>query len=359
MRIYRKDSSIRGNVLRELMSDVTAIKSIGKKIKTGAMRANPIEPEWKCPKGYVWDKIDREQYVLEVQYPKENRNHLWILQLHGGGYIGPMKNAYRNFGIKYSEHNGGCSVVTPDYRVAPKHPFPAALQDCVDAYQWILEHGVKEEQIDKHPHNLVRQQEMDVWMDAYQWILEHGVKEEQIVLVGDSAGGGLVFALGLWLKEQGKSMPKGMITMSAWTDVSCSGSSYKTNFQKDPLFGNTKESMLYRKDYIREQDPKNPLLSPLFGDLSGFPPIHMQVGSYEMLLSDTEEFAKKASEAKVSVEVVIFEKMFHVFPMAGNLIPETQEAWKYIETFLNRIYEKAPSSLQMGGEGEQNHPIKS
>lgn len=326
MRIYRKDSSIRGNVLRELMSDVTAIKSIGKKIKTGEMRANPIEPEWKCPKGYVWDKIDREQYVLEVQYPKENRNHLWILQLHGGGYIGPMKNAYRNFGIKYSEHNGGCSVVTPDYRVAPKHPFPAALQDCVDAYQWIL---------------------------------EHGVKEEQIVLVGDSAGGGLVFALGLWLKEQGKSMPKGMITMSAWTDVSCSGSSYKTNFQKDPLFGNTKESMLYRKDYIREQDPKNPLLSPLFGDLSGFPPIHMQVGSYEMLLSDTEEFAKKASEAKVSVEVVIFEKMFHVFPMAGNLIPETQEAWKYIETFLNRIYEKAPSSLQMGGEGEQNHPIKS
>ena len=326
MRIYRKDSSIRGNVLRELMSDVTAIKSIGKKIKTGEMRANPIEPEWKCPKGYVWDKIDREQYVLEVQYPKENRNHLWILQLHGGGYIGPMKNAYRNFGIKYSEHNGGCSVVTPDYRVAPKHPFPAALQDCIDAYQWIL---------------------------------EHGVKEEQIVLVGDSAGGGLVFALGLWLKEQGKSMPKGMITMSAWTDVSCSGSSYKTNFQKDPLFGNTKESMLYRKDYIREQDPKNPLLSPLFGDLSGFPPIHMQVGSYEMLLSDTEEFAKKASEAKVSVEVVIFEKMFHVFPMVGNLIPETQEAWKCIETFLNRIYEKSSSPLQMGVEGEQNHPIKS
>ena len=307
MKIYRKDGSIRGKVLRGLMADVTATKHFGRKIKTGQLRANPIEPEWKCPKDYEWEKIAREKYQLEVQYPKENKNDLWVLQLHGGGYIGPMKNAYRNFAIKYSEQNGGCSVVTPDYRVAPKDPFPAALEDCIDAYEWIL---------------------------------DKGVKEEQIVLAGDSAGGGLVFALGLWLKEQGRQMPKAMITMSAWTDVSCSGASYKTNFKKDPLFGNTKESMLYRTDYVRKHNKKNPLISPLFGDVSGFPPIHMQVGSYEMLLSDTENFAKKASEQKVSVEVVIFEGMFHVFPMAGPLLPETREAWKCIANFLNRVYHR-------------------
>ena len=307
MKIYKKDGSIIGSVIREIMSDVTGIKYFGKKIKTGEFRANPMEPEWKCPKEYHWKKMKRERYSLEMYYPKENRNSLWILQLHGGGYIGPMKNAYRNFAIKYSEQNKGCTVVTPDYRVAPNAPFPAALEDCIDAYEWIV---------------------------------EQGIAEEQIVVVGDSAGGGLVFALGLWLKEKKRPMPKGMITMSAWTDVTCSGDSYQTNFEKDPLFGNTKESMLYRTDYTGNEDKKNPFISPLYGDMSGFPPIHMQVGSYEMLLSDTKQFAKKASDLGVDVEVIVFKGMFHVFPMAENLIPETKEAWRCIEVFLDRLYHR-------------------
>ena len=139
-------------------------------------------------------------------------------------------------------------------------------------------------------------------------------------------------------------MPKAMITMSAWTDVTCSGSSYKENFDKDPLFGNTTESMLYRKDYMGDHDLKNPYISPIYGELTGFPPIHMQAGSYEMLLSDTEDFAKKAEQSGVLVEVVIFEGMFHVFPMAGALVPETKEAWKAIKNFFDRIYEREQES---------------
>ena len=307
MRKKWKAGSIRGQFIRELMADVTATEHLGKKIQTGELRAHPVEPEWRCPKKYIWEKKEREHYVLELHYPKKDGNDLWILQLHGGGYIGPMKNAYRNFAVKYSELNGGCTVVTPDYRVAPKDPFPAALEDCIDAYQWIL---------------------------------SKGVKEEQIVIAGDSAGGGLTLALGHWLKDKGQAMPKAMITMSAWTDVACSGESYQTNFDKDPLFGNTDESMIYRKDYMGDHDLTDPYLSPLYGDPTGFPPIHMQVGSYEMLLSDTEEFAKKASKSGVSVELVIFEGMFHVFPMAGALVPETKEAWKAIEQFLNHIYQR-------------------
>ncbi len=315
MKKYWKEGSIRGQLIRKLMVDVTGTEHLGKKIKTGELRAHPAEPEWRCPRKYIWKKIEREHYTMEIHVPKKEKNDLWILQLHGGGYIGPMKNAYRNFAIKYSEKNGGCTVVTPDYRVAPEHPYPCALLDCIDAYEWIL---------------------------------AQGVTEEKIVFAGDSAGGGLVFALGLWLKEQKRPMPKAMITMSAWTDVTCSGSSYETNFDKDPLFGNTDESMLNRRDYMGDYDLKTPYISPLFGDLKGFPELHMQAGSYEMLLSDTEDFAKKASEQGVSVEVVIFEGMFHVFPMAGALVPETKEAWKAIEKFLDRIYNRKKDVLLDG-----------
>lgn len=312
MKIYWKDGSFRGQVIRKLMVDVTATEHLGKKIKTGELRAHPTEPEWHCPKKYEWNKIQRKHYTLEVHTPTKERNDRVILQLHGGGYIGPMKNAYRNFALKYSEKNGNCMVVTPDYRVAPEFPYPCALQDCIDAYEWIL---------------------------------EQGIKEENIVIAGDSAGGGLTFALALWLKDKKRTLPKGLITMSAWTDVTCSGSSYQTNFDKDPLFGNTDESMLTRREYMGEYDLKTPYISPLYGDLAGLPPIHMQAGSYEMLLSDTEDFAKKASEQGVKVEVVIFEGMFHVFPMAGALVPETKEAWNAIEKFLNTLYTKNDGEL--------------
>lgn len=305
MRKNWKEGSIRGQLVRRIMEDVTATQYLGKKIQTGELRAHPIEPEWRCPKRYVWDTIRRKNYKFEIHYPANGGADRWILQLHGGGYIGPMKNVYRNFALHYSECNEGGRVVTPDYRVAPDYPFPAALEDAVDAYHWIL---------------------------------EQGAKQEQIVIAGDSAGGGLALALCLYLKDQGEILPKAVITMSAWTDVTCSGESYTTNFERDPLFGNTKESMLYRTDYVGDSDPRNPYISPLNGDYKGFPPLHMQAGSYEMLLSDTESLAAKAREQGVYVEMMIFEGMFHVFPMAGALVPETKEAWKDIENFLQRVY---------------------
>lgn len=305
MRKHGKEASIRGQLIRKIMEDVTATQHLGKKIQNGELRANPIEPEWRCPKRYVWEKIERENYTLELHYPVKEGIQRWILQLHGGGYIGPMKNVYRTFALHYSECNENCKVVTPDYRVAPDNPFPAALEDAIDAYEWIL---------------------------------EQGATEEQIIIAGDSAGGGLALALGLYLKDQKRSMPKAIITMSAWTDVTCSGKSYKTNFERDPLFGNTTESMLYRTDYVGQSDPTNPYISPLYGDYTGFPPIHMQAGSFEMLLSDTRSLVKKARKQGVLVEMKIFEGMFHVFPMAGALVPETKLAWEAIKNFIHKVY---------------------
>ena len=299
----RKTVSMIGNLTRDMMSDVMET-SLKKPIQTGEFRKNPVEPAWRCPAEYIYELVKTEQFVMEYLKPKQAVTGRVILQLHGGGYIGPMKNIYRRFAVKYSQISFGADVLTPDYRVAPEHPYPAALEDTIAAYHWLL---------------------------------EQGYPAEKIVVAGDSAGGGLVLALCLWLKNHKEPLPSGVIAMSPWTDLTISGESVETNFEKDPLFGKTRDSMLYNKDYLGENDPTNEYISPLFGDYEGFPPLLIQVGSYEMLLSDSTRVAKKAKEAGGKVKLSIYEGMFHVFQMAMLLMPESKKAWAEIKRFLHYL----------------------
>ncbi len=220
--------------------------------------------------------------------------------------MGAMRNAYRSFAGLYSEVSKGMSVLTIDYRVAPEHPYPAALEDAVAAYRWLL---------------------------------EQGFFSEQIILAGDSAGGGLAMALCHYIKDHGMHLPCGIIAMSPWTDLLASGESYETNYEKDPLFGKTRDSLIYNKDYVGEHDPMDAYISPLYGDFRDFPPMLIQVGSYEMLLSDSVSVAAKAREQGVKVRLSIYEGMFHIFQMAMLLLPESKKAWmeigKFIEILLN------------------------
>ena len=305
MNISKNNVSKNGILTRDIMIDVmeTALK---KPIQTGEFRRNPKEPAWRCPAGYLYELVESDGFVMEYLKPVTAVTGRVILQLHGGGYIGPMKNIYRRFAVKYSKISYGADVLTPDYRVAPEHPFPAALEDAVHAYEWLLK--------------------------------EQGYEPEHIVVAGDSAGGGLALALCLYAKDHGLPLPGGIITMSAWTDVSLSGASYETNYEIDPLFGNSRENMLYQCSYIGGADPRNPYLSPLFGDFSGFPPMLMQVGSYEVLLDDTAGAAAKAREAGVKVRLSVYDGMFHVFQMGLDLIPESREAWNEVEEYLRRVY---------------------
>ena len=267
--------SIRGKVIRDLIARFSNDLLIGKKIKSGELRkrAVDLEPEWKCPEQFTNTMILMENFTMELLEPVENVGSRVVLQLHGGGYIATMKNAYRSFAALYSELGGNCRVLTIDYRVAPEHPYPAALEDTIAAYHWLL---------------------------------EQGYPAEKIVVAGDSAGGGLALALCLWLKNHKEPLPSGVIAMSPWTDLTISGESVETNFEKDPLFGKTRDSMLYNKDYLGDNDPTNEYISPLFGDYEGFPPLLIQVGSYEMLLSDSTRVAKKAKEAGGKVVVAVF-----------------------------------------------------
>ncbi|MCD8365309.1 MAG: alpha/beta hydrolase, partial [Clostridiales bacterium] len=176
-------------------------------------------------------------------------------------------------------------------------------------------------------------------VSAYEWLLENHWSEDRIVLAGDSAGGGLAMALCMYLKDRKRPLPAGIVAMSPWTDLSLSGESYHTNYRLDPVFGNTMDSLIFNKEYVREEDTANPYISPLYGNFSDFPPMLIQVGSYEMLLSDSELVAEKAKEAGVKVRLSVYEGMFHVFQMSLLMIPESRTAWREVGKFLDVIQE--------------------
>lgn len=303
--VRESEASIRGRVMRELIAHVTNDHLIGKKIKNGELRKKigNAEPPWKCPDCFTMTEVPMENFRMELLQPKEQPNtEKIILQLHGGGYVGAMRNAYRMFAGLYSEVSRGMAVLTPDYRVAPENPYPAALEDAFAAYCYLLEEG---------------------------WFAD------QIIVAGDSAGGGLAMALCHYLKDHGKSLPCGIVAMSPWTDFTASGESYDTNYERDPLFGKTRDSLIYNKEYIRDNDPLNAYISPLYGDFRGFPPMLIQVGSYEMLLSDSVSVAAKAREQGVKVRLSIYDGMFHIFQMAAKMLPESQRAWVEIGKFMD------------------------
>ena len=282
--MIESEASVKGRVVAEMLSHFTNDLKIGKKIKSGELRKRMIEPPWIPPAMFNLTGINMDHFTMKLLSLKENPNTDYvILQLHGGGYTGAVRNAYYVFAGLYNELSHGCNVLTPDYRVAPENPYPAALEDA---------------------------------LASYRWLLSKGYYGEQIILAGDSAGGGLAMALCMYLRDHNMPVPGGIIAMSPWTDLTASGESYETNYEKDPLFGNTKESLIYQNDYPGEHDRMDPYISPLFGDFRGFPPMLIQVGSIEMLLSDSVSVAAKAREQGVKVRLSVYEGMFHVFQMA-------------------------------------------
>lgn len=299
------EASVKGRVLADLLSHLTNDLQIGKKIKSGELRKRLKEPPWIVPDCFNMTHIELKNFSMKLLSLKENpsQDHV-ILQLHGGSYMGAVRNAYYVFAGLYNEVSHGCNVLTPDYRVAPEHPYPAALEDAVASYQWLLDKGY------------------------------YG---EQIIVAGDSAGGGLAMALCMYLKDHHMPMPGGVVAMSPWTDLTASGESYETNYERDPLFGNTKDSLIYVNDYAGDHDKMDCYISPLFGDFRGFPPMLIQVGSLEMLLSDSVSVAAKAREQGIRVRLSIYEGMFHVFQMAYLNIPESKKAWAEVGKFIDVI----------------------
>jgi len=237
--------------------------------------------------------------VIWVKPKEKNSEGNVLLWIHGGAFIAGTAMQYKNFvsEIAHSANMLGCVV---DYRLAPEHPHPAGLDDC---------------------------------LGVYNGLLEQGFKPNQIIIGGDSAGGNLMIATLLKLKAENISFPAAAIDLSGVHDVSASGESITTHAEREPFFSSDLMPAM-AKDYAAGQDLKNPFISPTFGDLEGLPPIYAMVGTEEILYSDMIDFCDRAKKAGVSVTLKIGDDMVHVWPMQFNVIPEARTAIAEIGAFM-------------------------
>lgn len=251
------------------------------KVETIAAPARPAE--WLTPPGARTDAV--------------------VLYLHGGGYVIGSPRSHRHLAAAIARAAGTRALVL-DYRLAPEHPFPAALEDAVAAYQWLL---------------------------------AQGIAPQRVVVAGDSAGGGLTVATLLALRDRGLPRPAGSVCISPWVDLTNSAESYVTKAPVDPIA---------RRDVIEEMaqayvgggDRQAPLVSPLYADLRDLPPLLVQVGSDEVLLDDARGLGRRAKAAGVDITVEEWPAMIHVWHWFLPMLDEAERAIDVIGGFVRRVY---------------------
>lgn len=222
-----------------------------------------------------------------------------IFYLHGGGYVSGSPRTHLAVTTRLA-HEARARLFALDYRLAPEHPFPAQIEDAWAAYWWL--------------------------------ITEQGYSPAQIVVAGDSAGGGLTMALLLALRDAHVPLPAGGVGLSPWLDLTLSGETLRTNAPTDFLNLDVLRTAarMYRDGY----DPRHPLISPFYADLSGLPPLLIQVGSAEMLLDDSRRFAERARAAGVDVRLEIWENMVHVWHFTWLIEPKARQALRQVGRFV-------------------------
>ena len=225
-----------------------------------------------------------------------------LLYLHGGAYVMGSCATHRRL-VSHIARAAGIRALLPEYRLAPEHPFPAALEDSVDLYRSLLRDG-------------------------------HAPQD--IVIAGDSAGGGLALATLLALRDAGDKLPAGACLLSPWLDLAGSGESLTTRATRDPWFDPSDMPMVAAY-YCSADRLHEPLVSPVYADLSGLPPLYIQVGSDEILLSDSTRAADMVRAAGGEVEIEIWPGMWHVFQAFVGQMPESRAAINGIGAWLRRI----------------------
>jgi monoterpene epsilon-lactone hydrolase len=221
-----------------------------------------------------------------------------VLYLHGGGYVIGSPRSHRHLAVAIASA-AAASALLLDYRLAPEHPFPAALDDAVAAYRWLL---------------------------------DHGVAPGGIVIAGDSAGGGLTVATLVALRDAGLPRPAAGVCISPWVDLTCSAPSYAAKATTDPIVVGQSVARMATA-YLGAADRRTPLASPLFADLAGLPPLLIHVGSEEVLLDDSIALADRATKAGVGATLDVWPEMIHVWHWFLPMLDEAQAAIDRIGIF--------------------------
>jgi epsilon-lactone hydrolase len=287
-------------ILRRRMRPETAKPGID----VARTRAYTARRVWspRVPKGWHLQVRSDETHVpLRGEWLRSNASRRTILYCHGGGYYFCSPVSHRAITFELAAR-AQADVFSLDYRLAPEHRFPAALDDA---------------------------------LAAYRALIDAGIAPESIVIGGDSAGGGLALATLIALRDAGDALPAGALLFSPWTDLTCSGASMHTNEGRDPMF-HAAVFPRVAELYLGGADRRNPYASPLFAHFDGLPPLLIQAGDTELLLDDSTRIAEKARAAGVRAELQIWRAVPHIFQIWAPFMPEARralaDAARFIET---------------------------
>jgi len=270
-----------------------------------AMTKNPPRGALAVPSGYTVENLRSEQGlefdVADSSSPRTIPPSSIVLYLHGGGYLFGSPKTHRQVLIAMAKAFQA-PVYGLDYRLAPEHPFPAAVEDAAKAYEWLLI---------RHP-------------------------EAAIVLAGDSAGAGLAIATAVGVRDGGMRQPKAIVAFSPYSDLAVTGASVEANAKSCAMFTprGVREAAAM---YLAGANARDPRASPLYADLAGLPPMLLFASRHEILRDDTLRLAERASAAGVKVELVVRDRLPHVWPVFVTLLPEARDAFATVTAFARQI----------------------
>jgi acetyl esterase/lipase len=237
----------------------------------------------------------------------ETENERVICYFHGGGYVSGSPKTHRDL-VSRLARAAQAKAISIGYRLAPEHPFPAAVEDATCAYRWLL---------------------------------SIGIDPARLVVAGDSAGGGLTVATLIALRDAGVTLPAAAVCLSPWVDLQGIGESMTSRAEIDPMI--QRQPLLQAAAaYLGDADPRTPLAASIYADLRGLPPLLIQVGTAETLLDDAVRLAERATAAGVGVTLEAWDEMFHVWQFCASMLPEGQEAIDRIGEFVRSHTASAP-----------------
>lgn len=258
-------------------------------------------PAFSAPKGWTYECYSTKNVPVERLSSKKTKSKKVVLQLHGGAYIYGLSNWYRSFAVKQADIAHASQVYLVDYRLAPEHKYPAALEDAIAVYEQLL-------------------------LD--------GINPKDIIIMGDSAGGNLALALSLYLRDNNMKQPQCLILMSPWTTMKENLPSRAANYEKDLILGSMGADAQHLKlDYANGEEG-NPYVSPLYANLKGLAPMLIQTGSYDLLLDDSRLLAEAAKKYGVIHKLSIYPEVPHVFQVMLPMMLESKNAYSEIEAFV-------------------------
>lgn len=252
------------------------------------------------PRKTTVEKISAGGVPAEWVYADSSQQNKVIIYFHGGGYNWGSCNTHRELAARLSLASNA-RVLLVDYRLAPEHPFPAALDDAISGYKWLL---------------------------------AQGFTANDIVMAGDSAGGGLTLATAVSLRDQTIALPSALLCLSPWADLEMSSDTMNSKASVDPMLSEASLAV-WAKHYIAADQGNNPLISPIHANFHGLPPLLIQAGEDEVLLGDALLVAERAKAAGVDVTLDVWPHMWHVWQAMALIVPEARQAISQLGTFVS------------------------